>query len=171
MVTKRLHHEHDGERHADLERLLHQTIKKVSEDIEETHFNTAISALMIYFNELEKQSALAILDLSYFSEFIKLVFPFAPHLASELFEQLGNEEVLDFEIWPKFEEAKLKEEVFDLVIQVNGKVRAVIKARTGISPKDALAGAKKDENVMKYLNGFDIKKTIFVKNKLINILI
>ncbi len=171
VVTKRLHHEHDGERHADLERLLHQTIKKVSEDIEETHFNTAISALMIYFNELEKQSALAILDLSYFSEFIKLVFPFAPHLASELFEQLGNEEVLDFEIWPKFEEAKLKEEVFDLVIQVNGKVRAVIKARTGISPKDALAGAKKDENVMKYLNGFDIKKTIFVKNKLINILI
>lgn len=144
-----------------IQKLLHQTIKKVSEDIEAMRFNTAISALMILINECEEIS----------DDFIKIIFPFAPHLAQEFWEQLGNKTLLDAETWPEWDEKFIVEEDFDLVVQINGKVRGTVKARVGISQNEAETLAKSQDLAQKWLAGKKIKNTVFVKDRLINLIV
>jgi leucyl-tRNA synthetase len=148
------------------EKLLHKTIKKVMEDIEQFHFNTAISAMMIFMNEAEKL-ALSKTDALAFA---KLLSPFAPHIAQELAEVLGYKKLLDYEAWPKWDEALVVEDDFELVIQINGKVRATVSARRGINEMEAKALAISAENVKKWIAGAPIKKVIFVKDRLINLI-
>lgn len=118
----------------ELEKLLHQTIKKVSQDIEEMKFNTAVSSLMILLNEFDKKSVKSTVPYSYFLTFLKLLFPFAPHLAQELWPE---KELLDYESWPQWDPQLVEEETFQLIIQINGKTRAVVTAKKGISKKEA----------------------------------
>ncbi|MBU1178729.1 leucine--tRNA ligase [Patescibacteria group bacterium] len=157
----------------ELEKLIHQTIKKVTEDLENLKFNTAISQLMILANEMEKEKELLKID---YCKLIILLAPFAPHLAEELWEQLGNKESACSEPvesvfkqkWPKYDPAKIKEDSFELIVQINGKFRGSISASKNLGQSEAEKMVLADEKLAKYLSGQKIKKVIFVKDKLIN---
>ncbi|OGF92354.1 leucine--tRNA ligase [Candidatus Giovannonibacteria bacterium RIFCSPLOWO2_12_FULL_43_11c] len=162
------------------EKLLHKSIKKVGEDIENLHYNTAISQMMILLNEFEK---LPSLPWHPYGIFLKLLAPFAPYLTEELWQNFSfkgsvasgwkKQNSIHLESWPKFDPKKIKDENFKLIIQINGRVRAVLDATTGISEKEALEMATNDENVKKYLSSLagSPKKTIFVPDKLLNLVI
>ena len=157
-----------------LDRLLHQTIKKVTEDIENFRYNTAISALMILFNELEKNQQS--FNLSIFQPFLKLLAPFAPHLTEEIWQQLitHNSKLKTFksihlESWPKYNPKLIQEDKFELVIQINGKIRDKVLVKADISQKEAEKAAFSLGKIKNLLAGQKIKKVIFVPNRLINI--
>lgn len=149
-----------------LERVYHQTVKKVTEDFESLRFNTAISQLMIFINEAYKQSdcpkAMA-------EGFIKLLSPIAPHLAEELWAIFGNQAPASLETWPIYDEAKLEEQQVEVVIQINGKVRAKLVATKNMSKQQLEEEAMKDTNVKDKLAGLSIKKVIVIPGKLVNI--
>ena len=149
-----------------LESLIHQTIKKVSEDIENFHFNTAISALMILLNEMEKQDSLKIED---YKLLIKLLSPFAPHIAEELWFGSGGKRSIHLEKWPIFDVSKTVENSFKLVVQINGKARDFFEVPAGISEDEAKDLTLKRANVKKWIGDKHIEKTIYVPNKIISI--
>ncbi len=148
-----------------LELLLHRTIKKVSEDIEAMRFNTAVSALMILANAMEKEERLARSD---FEVLLRLLAPFAPHISEELWMRLGKRRSIHSEPWPSFEPEKAEAETTTIVVQVNGKVRASFEAARG-EAKEALEGAARAlPAVGKWLEGGAALKTIVVPNRLVN---
>ncbi len=164
-----------------LRRKLHQTLKKVDEDYEKRfRFNTAIAAIMEFMNTFTE-------FLNKFSEtkdpiFLKLVkeciekilivlSPVCPHIGEELWEKLGHKSFISQEAFPSYDEEIIKEEEFVLVVQVNGKVRAQVKAPRGISKEEALELALKEENVKRHVESREIKKVIFVPDKLLNLVV
>ena len=149
-------------------RLLHQTIKKVSEDIETMNFNTAISSLMILFNELQKDEHG---KKEYFEIFLMLLSPFAPHMSEEIWEILGHKESIMKNSWPKHDEKYFLSDEFEIVIQVNGKVRAKMKIPNNLSENEVLKRALDLEKIAKYAPKEKILKTVYIKNKLLNIVI
>jgi leucyl-tRNA synthetase len=151
-----------------LERILHQTIKKVGEDIEIMAFNTAVSSLMIFANECYK---LKETPLGVWEKFLAILAPFAPFITEELWQELGYKTSIHLEKWPKYDERLLKEEEFELVIQVNGKVRDRISAPVDISQKGAEEIAMSRERIKKIISTDKVRKIIFVPNRLINIVI
>lgn len=153
-----------------VEKLLHQTIKKVTEDIESLNYNTAISALMILFNGMEKNQQS--LNPSIFQSFLKLLAPFAPYLTEEIWRGvLGNKKSVHLEAWPEYDPKVLKEDKFELVIQINGRVRGKVLADIDIFQKDAEKLALNQEKIKIWLKGKQMKKIIFVKNRLMNIVV
>ena len=150
-----------------LETLLHKTIKKVGEDIESMSFNTAVSSLMILANEMER---VAEIPQRYFETFLALLSPFAPHITEEIWHRLGHKTLLATEKWPKFDETKIKEEKTIIVVQINGKIRAQFEAENGISENEAKEKALAMPEVKKWLIG-EVKKVIFVPNKIINFVV
>ncbi len=157
-----------GEEDVATRALLHRTIKKVGEDIEALKFNTAISALMILLNKLEEGGTFSRAS---FEALIKIVHPFAPHAAQELWSQLKHESYLDFEPWPNYDPALIAEETITLILQVNSKVRDVVKAASSITEADAKALALASPKVQNALKGQTPKKVIYVDKKLVNIVI
>ncbi len=151
----------------ELEQLMHRTIKKITDDIESLHYNTAISALMILLNESENGNP----GRENKEMFLKLLAPFAPHMTEELWCELGNQTSIHKASWPLADPKFLKEEDFDLVVQVNGKLRATIKLKRGASQKKAEVAAFLNENVANSLGGQKPKKIIFVPNRLINFVV
>lgn len=149
-----------------IESLIHKTIKKVSEDIENFRFNTAISQLMIMANVLEKEKEIS---LTHYNLYLILLSPFAPHIAEELWNKLGHKESIFKESWPKYDPKLIKDEEIELVLQVNGKIRDKIKVSAYISEEEAKKLAQENEKVKKYTAGEEIKKVIYVKGRLINI--
>ncbi|MDP3901424.1 MAG: class I tRNA ligase family protein [bacterium] len=151
-----------------LERLLHQTIKKVSEDIETMSFNTAISAMMIFVNEcVAKQT----ISQSVWQKFVLILAPFAPHIAEELWEVLGNKNSIHLESWPKFDPNKIVEDSFELIIQVNGKMRGKANVPIGTPQDEAEKLALEQSSVKKWIEQKTFKKVIFVKDRLINFIV
>lgn len=150
----------------ELERLLHQTIKKVSEDIEEMRFNTAVSALMVLLNKMEQAGGVTLI---HYTLFLKLLSPFAPHIADELWAQLGNKKSIHLEKWPKFNPKLVKEDTFMLVIQINGKVRDSVEAEFGIAQQEAEHLVFARARIQELAPKNKIKKVVFVPNRLINI--
>jgi len=150
-----------------LERLFHQTIKKVGEDIENFRFNTAISALMILWNELKNQD----LTKDTAEKFLKLLSPFAPHFAEELWSKLGNKKSIHLELWPKYEKQLLEAREYELIIQINGKLRDKVKISKNLERLEIEKLAMASTAVKKYTNGKEIKKIIFIPNRLINIVV
>lgn len=148
------------------ERLLHATIKKVSEDYESLSFNTAISQMMICANQLTKKEALPV---SAIESFIRLLAPLAPHIAEELWEFLGHEESIADAGWPQFDESKLQEDTIKIVFQVNGKYRGDAQMPADVSKEAAIAAAKKHEKLLPHLQGKTIKREIYVPGKIVNI--
>lgn len=151
------------------QKTLHKTIKKVTEDIETLHYNTAISALMICLNAFE--DAKGGLDESDRRAFLKLLAPFAPYMAEELWqkEAAGSEfRSIHKEAWPIADMSQLAEESFELVIQINGRHRGTIVVPMGISEKDATDTVIKNGKFATHFSGKVPKKTIFVPNRLIN---
>lgn len=155
----------DEEINADQIVVLNKTIKKVGEDVENMRFNTAISAMMVLLNGSKVMSK------EFLQKFLIILAPFAPHMAEELWTKLGHKESIFKESWPKYDESKIRDEEVELVVQINGKVRAKLKLPMDTSEAEAIALAKSDENVKKYIEGVEIKKTIFVANKLISFVI
>ncbi len=150
------------------EQALHKTIKKVTEDIDNLKFNTAISSLMIFANEMEKEKEISLI---HYSQFLILLSPFAPHIAEELWEMLNKKKSIHLQKWPKFNPELIKEKEIQLVIQINGKLRDQMKVPTDISEEEAKKAALKSEKVQKWIKGKEIRKVIFVKGKLVNVVI
>ncbi len=149
--------------------IIHKTIKKVSEDIAGFSFNTAISALMVMLNDLEKSGEK--ISKSDAETALKMIHPFAPHISQELWSRLENDSYLDFEPWPEHNEDLAREEKITVVIQINGKVRDSFEAANGLAEKDARERALKSEKVRKYLGNSNPRKFIYVQDKIINIVI
>jgi len=149
---------------------LHRTVKKVGEDIEGFKFNTAISTLMILMNELESKDAPE-LSASDFAAFIKILNPFAPHLAQELWSLAGNASYLDFEPWPQYDPALIEEKNFTLVFQVNGKVRDSVSAPVSLTEDAAKTLALENEKFKGTIGTQTPKKIIYVDKKLVNIVL
>ena len=167
-----------------LGKTIHKTIKKVTEDIENLQYNTAISALMVLLNKFEEDGAeVGKEDIKIF---LKLLAPFAPHITEELWSRFfasKKTRILDprsesgqqfhsihQEKWPVYDPQLIKEYTFELVIQINGKVRGLVKMPVGASEEEAKKAALRLENVKKYLTA-EPRKVIFVPNKLINFVI
>ncbi|MEK7125469.1 MAG: leucine--tRNA ligase [Patescibacteria group bacterium] len=151
-----------------VERELHKLIKKVGNDIETFNFNTAVSQMMIFVNAVYKVGEIS---QEYLEMFLKVLSPFAPHLANELWEKLGHKELMEKETWPKYDESLLQDEMVTYIVQINGKVRAQVGAAPDVNEKVIADLAKSDEKVSKYLEGKQIVKQIFVPAKLINFVI
>lgn len=154
---------------------IHKTIAKVSSDLVNLSFNTAIATMMEYVNTLYKIKAEDIFESKEWAEALstlaQLLAPFAPHIAEELWSELGNEGSVHTSDWPVHDEKYLVTDTVKIVIQVNGKVRATIVVPTDSDKQSAVAEAKKNPKVVSYLEGKIIKKTIFVKNKLVSIVV
>ena len=151
-----------------LTKLLHKTIKKVSEDIEEMRFNTAVSALMILATEMEKSEQIEIED---YKKFLQILSPFAPHVADELWNMLGEKKSINFSIWPKWDENLVKDDEIKIMVQVNGKVRAEIMIQAETSEEEIKKQVLLNEAVIRNMAGKEAKRIIYVKNRLINIVI
>ncbi|MDP3974884.1 MAG: class I tRNA ligase family protein [Candidatus Jorgensenbacteria bacterium] len=162
-VWRLFQHQPVGEREL-LTRLFHKTTKKVTEDIEGLQYNTAISALMVLVNEMESSGASSKMR----EGFIKLLAPFAPHLAEELWHQMEHSDSIHRAPWPTYDEALIQESTFPLVVQVNGRYRATIPAPRGIVKEKAEALAREDIKIGALLEGKKVKKVIYVKDRLIN---
>jgi len=152
----------------EIKKLLHKTIKKVSEDIESMRFNTAVSALMILATEMEKIDKVEKED---FKKFLQILAPFAPHVTEELWNILGEKKSINISKWPKWDEKLIKDEEVKIVIEVNGKVRAEMMIQVNEKEDEIKERAVLNENVKKFLPNLDIKKIIYVKNRLINIVV
>ena len=167
----------------EIQKKLHQTVKKVTESIEDDfHFNTAIAAVMELLNDMTtyKQEVIDKDNISSESKkiwrevlekTILLIAPFAPHVADELWAYLGNETFTFEEEWPKYDEELTKDHTFNLVIQVNGKVRDMVSAQIGISKDDAEKLALESEKAKKFIVGKEVVKVIVVPNKLVNVVV
>ena len=156
----------------ELESLTHATIKKVTGDIQRLSFNTAIAALMEQVNDLYKLKTAGFSDdwQPVLETLVQLVQPFAPHVAAELWQQLGNDTALDTVAWPQFDDAKIVTNSLTIVVQVNGKVRAKLEV-TPDTTEDAIREmALADENVSKFVTG-EPKKVIYIPGKLVSIVV
>ncbi|MBR5441683.1 MAG: leucine--tRNA ligase [Clostridia bacterium] len=151
---------------AKLEVPFHKTIKKVSEDIENMKFNTAIASLMTLLNDIYDAGSLTKAELK---TFVKLLDPFAPHVAEEVWEVLGGEGLLAVAQWPEFDEAKTVDATIEVPVQICGKLRATISIAKDSTAEQAIAAAKADEKVQEFLAGKAIIKEIYVPGKIINI--
>ena len=153
---------------AKLESSFHKTVKKVSLDIEELKFNTAIASMMALLNEIYEVGSLTVEE---FSMLIRILCPFAPHLAEELWESIGGEGLCSLAEWPQWDEAKTVDQTVEVAVQINGKVRASLELPVNCPKEDAIAAAKTDGKVAPYLEGKTVIKEICVPNKIINLVV
>ncbi len=151
-----------------LESSMHKMIKKVTEDIDNMKFNTAIAAMMSFINEVYENGGLTNDELGVF---VKLLCPFAPHLCEEIWHVIGNDTILSLEAWPVYDEAKTVDNTVEVALQVNGKFRGTISVAAGISKDELLAIAKADEKLSAMISGKTIVKEIVVPNKIVNIVV
>jgi len=157
----------------EIQKSRHKTIKKVTEDFHRDSLNTAVAALMEFVNDLYK------FKLEGFSkdwrqvleDLLKMLMPFAPHISSELWQQLGNNNFIEESGWPEWDEEMLKTSEIQIVVQVNGKLRGKIKASTDSGKDEIIAIAREEDNVFKFLQDKEVLKEIFVPNKLINFVV
>ena len=160
----------DGEAiRPEMENSFHKAIKKVSYDIENLKFNTAIAALMALMNVIAEKGSINKAELSVFT---MLLNPFAPHVTEEVWSEmkLGKGMVTE-QIWPKYDESKCKDDVIEIVVQVNGKVRTRLSVAADIQKDDAIALAKAEDRIAAEINGKNVVKEIYVPGKLVNIVV
>ena len=158
---------------SEVQKIQHKTIKKVTEDFHRESLNTAVAALMEFVNDLYK------LKLEGFSndwrfileDLLKMLVPFAPHISSELWQQLGNDDFIEKSGWPKWNNDFLQADEIQIIVQVNGKLRGKIKVSPSASKDQILDLAKSEENVIKHLAGKQVVKEIFVPNKIVNLVV
>ena len=148
--------------------LHHQTIKKLGEDIENLHFNTAVSQLMIYCNHLQKCSTVS---KKLIEELVIILSPFVPHLSEEFWSLLGHSETITYQPWPQFDEGLIQLDEVTIAVQVNGKLRANIEIAKDSTEKAVVDKALSFENVEKFTSNGSIVKTIYVPNRLLNFVV
>lgn len=150
----------------ELDKVYHQTVKKVTEDYDNLHFNTAISQMMIFINEAYKVDAL---PFEYVTGFIQLLAPIAPHFSEELWVKLGKPEGISYVAWPTYDEAFLVEAEIEVVFQINGKVKTKEMVPSDISNDDMIAMALENSIIKEGIEGKTVRKTIAIPGKLVNI--
>ncbi|TPR25421.1 leucine--tRNA ligase [Apilactobacillus micheneri] len=149
-----------------LDKIYNQTVKKVTDDYENLRFNVAISTMMVFVNECYKQNTLY---LKYIEGFIKLLAPIVPHMTEELWNKMGHEDSISYAKWPTYDESKLVDDEIQMVVQVNGKVRAHIKVANDMQ-KDAIQEvALNDDKVKEFTDGKTVRKVIVIPGKIVNI--
>lgn len=148
-------------------RAVHQTVKRVTNDIEKLQFNTAIAAMMEFLNGVTKIG----LSVEHKKIMVRLIAPLAPHLAEELWEQLGEKESIFDSSWPEYDESLTVSSTVTLAVQVNGKLRGQVKVSADVAEAEALSMAAEQENVQKHLEGKKIVKKIYVPGKLVNFVV
>ena len=151
-----------------LEKTFHKTIKKVSDDIEAMKFNTAIAAMMSLINEIYEVGSITSDELAIFS---RILSPFAPHLAEEVWEFVGGKGFVSLAAWPEYDEGKTADDEVEFPIQINGKVRAVVTIPANAGKEEILAAAKADPRIVAALDGKTVVKEIVVPGKIVNIVI
>ena len=152
-----------------LEKIYHQTVKKVSNDYESMNFNTAISQMMIFVNAVYKEDKIS---KEYASGFVKLLNPIAPHITEEIWHTfLGHTDTIANETWPSYDETKITEDTYTMVVQVNGKLRGKIDVSSETSKEEMERLAKSIPNVISFIDGKEIVKVITVPKKLVNIVV
>ena len=156
----------DATQNSDVSSLIHQTVKKVSEDIESMSFNTAISTLMIFVNTLDKQTV----SKEEYETLLKLLSPFAPHITEELWSKLGHEISIHAAPWPTYDEKMLSRDEVTITVQVDSRVRATLEVFRDESEEMVKEKALKLDSVAKWLEGKRVTKTIFVKGRVLNFL-
>ncbi|MBU1131269.1 leucine--tRNA ligase [Patescibacteria group bacterium] len=162
----------------EVERQLHKTIKKVTKDIESLHFNTAVSAMMIFINEVTGNQKLATKEI--IEKFLITLSPFAPHLSEELwssFAKASEDKESKYhssifnQQWPEYDKKLVVDEEVTIAIQINGKLRETIKVARGIGEKDLKLKIENLDKIQKYIEGKEVKKFIYIKDKLVNIVV
>jgi len=151
-----------------IDKVLHKTIKKVTEDIEGMNFNTAISSMMVFLNELDKVSEISSAD---FKKFLQILSPFAPHIVDELWSSLGEKKSIHISAWPVWDKEKIVDDTIKVVVQVNGKVRTEITVPSSISEEEIKSEFLKNEVIMSWIKDKEIKRVVYVKGRLINIVV
>ena len=151
-----------------LESIMNKTVKKVSQDIEDMKFNTAIAAMMTCLNEINDVGTLTKDELSVF---IRLLCPFAPHLCEEMWEQLGEEGLCSTAQWPDYDESKCVDDEIEIAVQVNGRVRDRFTVPADIEAADAIARAKELDKVREFTDGMAFIKELYVPGKLVNLVV
>ncbi|UEX90924.1 leucine--tRNA ligase [Staphylococcus ratti] len=150
----------------ELQKSYHQTVKKVTEDFETLNFNTAISQLMVFINDCYKAEKI---NKSFVEGFVKMLAPIAPHIGEELWSILGHESTITYQPWPSYDEKLLEGDTVEIVVQVNGKVRAKLEIAKNASKEEMEHFALENDNIKQAIEGKDIKKVIAVPQKLVNI--
>jgi leucyl-tRNA synthetase len=152
-----------------LEKIYHQTVKKVTNDYENLRFNTAISQMMVFINECYKHPSI---PFDYLAGFLQLLNPVAPHVTEELYNSiLGQKDTIAYRTWPVYDEAKTKENNITVVLQVNGKIRDKVEVDSNITDEDLKDLAINSEKVKAYIDGNTIRKVIIIPKKIVNIVI
>ncbi len=149
------------------EKVLHKLIKKITEDIENFRFNTAISAFMEFHNQIKSEPV----GMEYIKTFLILLYPFAPHISEELNLAIGGRRSLQLEKWPQYDASAIADQTVEIVVQINGKVKGKINLPADSSEEAAKVEALKLEAVKNALVNDSIKRTVFVKNRLINLVV
>jgi leucyl-tRNA synthetase len=152
----------------ELERALHAAIKKVTQAVTDLRFNTAIAEMMVFVNEATKATSV---PRAWFEMFVKILSPFAPHVAEELWQRLGHAKSIAYEPWPAYDESKLARDTITIAVQVSGKVRGQIEVPVDATEQAILAAAKADEKVQSFIAGKAIKREIYVKGRLVNLVV
>ncbi|HEX2689982.1 MAG TPA: leucine--tRNA ligase, partial [Kofleriaceae bacterium] len=152
----------------ELERALHAAIKKVTQSVTDLRFNTAIAEMMVFVNEATKASTV---PRAWFEMFVKILSPFAPHVAEELWQRLGGTRTIAFEPWPAHDETKLARDTIVIAVQVGGKLRGQIEVAPDAAEADILAAAQADAKVQSFIAGKPVKKAIYVKGRLVNLVV
>lgn len=150
----------------ELQSVVHRTIKKVTEDIENMRFNTAVSSMMILVNEFSKENKINKED---YKKFLQILAPFAPHITEELWRMLGEKQSVHVSAWPQWDKKLVKEEKVKIIIQINGKVRGEVYFDLDTDEEEIKKNVLKSEIVINNLKAQKVKKVIYVKNRLINI--
>ena len=151
-----------------LEKVYHKTVKKVTEDYEKLAFNTAISQMMIFVNAVYKEGKC---PKTYAEGLIKMLSCIAPHIGEEMWQILGHDDTIAYEKWPEFDESKTADDTIEIVVQINGKVKAKLNIPADMEQAEVLELAKSDENVKNACDGKTIVKEIYVKGRLVNIVV
>ncbi len=151
-----------------MESAFHKTVKKVTSDIEELKFNTAIAQMMTLLNEIEAKGAITKDELS---TYIRLLSPFAPHICEEIWEGMGNGKLIAISDWPTYDEAKTVDSTVEIAVQFNGKLKGTVMLPADVTKDDALATVKSDERFALLLDGKTVVKEIYVPGKIVNIVV
>ncbi len=152
----------------ELEKLYHKTVKKVTDDFEKLAFNTAISQMMIFVNAVYKEEKC---PREYAEGLIKMLSCICPHIGEEIWSIMGHKDMIAFEKWPEYDESKTVDDTIEIAVQVNGKVKCRLNVPADIAQDEAVALAKQDDKVAEAVSGKSIVKEIYVKGRLVNIVV
>ena len=151
-----------------LDKVYNETVKKVTEDFDALHFNTAISQMMVFVNEAHKVDTM---PKAYAEGLVQLLAPIAPHMMEELWSKFGHNESISYAKWPTYDESKLVSDTVEIIVQVNGKLRDKLEVATDTDKAKLEELARNDEKVQKFIDGKNIVKVIVIPNKIVNIVV